>query len=1092
MKTHATSPFRILFLLLCVLSLFLLPFSYVCAQEENVVPEKEFEWEPTTPEFRGLWITRFEWPSKESAQCRQNIIDVMQHLADTNFNAAVFQVRGEAETLYPSELEPWSPLIGGKNPGFDPLELAISEAHKHGIQFHAYINPIPLISRRNSQPPEHLYWRHGPEAEDSWVCRDEEGNIMDAGRAQYYYLSPGIPDVQAYIRNVIIDVVRRYDVDGIHLDRIRYPGRQYSHDPVSKRRFYGRGNPNRKEWDDWQREQLDKLVNDLYAEIMAERPEVIVSCAAWGIYNRYHLEGYYHFSSGYHDYYQDTWQWIRLGAMDILMPMIYWDIPDPKPNYDELMKVFAEGVGAERIVGGQRLFTKSPGFQENINEIILTRKLGCPGTVLFAYSRAHSSGLMDELKKTIYQMDVSVPEFSWKTNPDTGIVMGTVVDEAGKPVVDAWISLRPEGNPGEYRRALPFRITWPSGADGRFAFLKVPPVPVKLVVQYDGVQEKVVDGIEVSPGEVQKIVVTLKGVEVAKEQVFFHIFRPDEGAETTQDVVHVLGRTHPGNHIKIGDRHVEVYSTGAFTHDNIPLETGENKIAISASTPDWSTTTTRYLTVIKKEHEREERKVAFEVKEPSANLSLMAGDVLEIRAVGPKGQQGGASCWNGKVKLDLEESTDADGNPTGEYRAMYRIPSGFSAKPSPVSVWLEEEKGLRGFLKKKEHKAESKGIIEVWAESKVLIAQAKEERTGISFGTHYVRLGGPYLSEVPEGTRMEVVGKRGDDYKVRLSASLSGWVSSSEVDLLPEYTPPPRAFFTYCIIDGDEKYDTLWIPLKEKVVFSITPETQPQNCLYIDFFNTHYGTTWFSHKSGAKVMGFVTGEQIEDEWYRLTVPLHCKQIWGWWVERDDNGLTVYIKRPPKIDEVAESPLSGLVFGLEAGHGGRDSGAVGLMGTKEKTINVNAVNALTKALEERGAKVVHMRPGDSQPRFKTRIQYAIDADADFIITVHANAAGSSGGFLRVSGTSTYYKYEHCALPAKLIYDELLKLDWGEFGVVGNFNYAPLRYTEIPAILIEQAFMSNPYDEARLLDPEYQKEQAEVVIKAMEQFIEMVKE
>ena len=75
---------------------------------------------------------------------------------------------------------------------------------------------------------------------------------------------------------------------------------------------------------------------------------------------------------------------------------------------------------------------------------------------------------------------------------------------------------------------------------------------------------------------------------------------------------------------------------------------------------------------------------------------------------------------------------------------------------------------------------------------------------------------------------------------------------------------------------------------------------------------------------------------------------------------------------------------------------------------------------------------------------------------------------------------------------MIYDELLALGWGEFGVVGNFNYAPLRYTEIPAILIEQAFMSNPYDEARLLDPEYQEQQAEAVVKAMETFFEMFKE
>ena len=135
----------------------------------------------------------------------------------------------------------------------------------------------------------------------------------------------GIPAVHVYLRKVILDLVRRYDVDGVHFDRIRYPGKEYSHDKISQRRFGGRGNPNRKEWEDWRREQLDKLINDVAAEIREVKPGVMISCAAWGIYNRNHIPGYEGFSSGFHDYGQDTWNWVRLGAMDVLMPMIYWD-----------------------------------------------------------------------------------------------------------------------------------------------------------------------------------------------------------------------------------------------------------------------------------------------------------------------------------------------------------------------------------------------------------------------------------------------------------------------------------------------------------------------------------------------------------------------------------------------------------------------------------------------------------------------------------------------------------------------------------------------------------------------------------------------
>ena len=131
-------------------------------------------------------------------------------------------------------------------------------------------------------------------------------------------------------------------------------------------------------------------------------------------------------------------------------------------------------------------------------------------------------------------------------------------------------------------------------------------------------------------------------------------------------------------------------------------------------------------------------------------------------------------------------------------------------------------------------------------------------------------------------------------------------------------------------------------------------------------------------------------------------------------------------------------------------------------------------------------------GDSTPTLAQRVQIAIEANADFIISMHANAASTARGFNRVSGTSTYYKYKHCALPAKLIYDELLKLGWNEFGAVGNFNYYPLRNTRIPAVLVEQAFMTHPYDEARLLDPDYQAQQAEAIVAGIEKFLRTVKE
>ncbi|HNT33792.1 MAG TPA: family 10 glycosylhydrolase, partial [bacterium] len=510
-------------------------------------------------EIRGVWVTRFEWTSEDPEICKENIREIFSSLGESNFNTALFQVRGSAETLYPSTLEPWSRLLGEKDPGFDPMQMAIDEARKNGVAIHAYINPMPLRETRWTEPPKdpkHIYHSHGPNSPDSWLCVDANGT---PNTSEYYYMSAGIPEVQAYLRTVIMDLVRRYDLDGIHLDRIRYPGPEYSHDPVSKSRFRGRGNPNKLEWSDWQREQLDKFINDLAAEIRAEKPNVLLSCSAWGIYNRYHLDGYWNFSSGYHDYYQDTWNWCRLGAMDFLVPMIYWNMPEPKPNYDELVKDFVKGVGGDHLVGGQRIFSAT----ENANQITFTREAGALGTVMFSHSSARRRGIMDACKETLYQEKAEVPTFKRVTEPESGTILGTVTAEDGKPLVDAWVTLRAsEGSRG--RRFGGGSRTWTSGADGRFAFLNVMPGNAQVRVSYPGASEILSETLEIKAGAVTKIDITVPDAKTVREEPFIDILSPSDGLETTDSVIHLLGRTSPDCHVTVMDSTVEVYSTGAF------------------------------------------------------------------------------------------------------------------------------------------------------------------------------------------------------------------------------------------------------------------------------------------------------------------------------------------------------------------------------------------------------------------------------------------------------------------------------------------------------------------------------------------------
>ncbi len=529
-------------------------------------------------EIRAIWFTRFEWAVPNSEKCKENIINGMKEIADANFNLVFFQIRGAAEALYRSPYEVWSPLLDGKDPGFDPLEFAIKEAHKRGLSLHAYVNVYTLVLNKYAPPmnKNHLFYKHGPNTSDPWICIDENGKIMDVKKAGYYYLSPGIPQVQAYLRKVICDIVKRYDVDGIHLDRVRYPGPNYSHDSISEKRFIGRGNPENLDWCDWEREQVTKFVNDLYAQIKLIKKNVQLTSAVWGIYSRYHIKGYEDFSSGYHDYYQDSWKWIKIGAMDYIVPMIYWNIPDPKPNYDELLQDFINGVGKDNVIGGQRLYGKWDPL-ENIAEIAISRELGIIGTCWFSYSSAKSKKAFSMIKESLYKEKSSLPQ----PKLNGGIICGYVYDKDGNPICDAWVKLKPV----KFSDNEIFSKIWTTSADGFFAFLKVPSVEFKVIIEYPYFDKKELGPFKLGKDEIKQIEVKLN---VSKKDIslpFFKILNPITN-KVTSEYINILGRTRVGNKVFINGEEVKVFPTGAFAKDKIKLMPGKNPIDIKVVSPE--------------------------------------------------------------------------------------------------------------------------------------------------------------------------------------------------------------------------------------------------------------------------------------------------------------------------------------------------------------------------------------------------------------------------------------------------------------------------------------------------------------------------
>lgn len=433
------------------------------------------------PELRGAWVSRFDWVvSKDGTRrgefdanaSREKIISFMQSAKDLNLNAIFFQVRGDATTFYPSKLEPWSRMVGGKDPGFDPLRLAIDEAHKRGIELHAYVNPCP-VTEEGGPPADknHIWYKHCVDGMSPNWRVFADGKPAEA--SEYIWFNPNLPEVQTYIRTVMVDLVERYrDLDGIHFDRIRLPSDNVSDDPWSKERFAGPANPDKLEYNPWQASNISRMITDIYGAVNGVNPKIKVSAAVWGIYDKTrmpqsndHAVGYSWTSSGLHNYMQDSVGWINAGSMDALVPMIYWNMGGQKPDYDELLLAFVSSIHNGRFVyGGQRVF--SP--EEMLREVVATNLIGAQGTVPFTLGRIARPDMSEFYKKNIYPEPAPVPAMPWKTNPKTGMLLITVRDAQGKPVTDAIVKLA-----GRKSVAL-------SSADGFCAILNVEPGEAQL------------------------------------------------------------------------------------------------------------------------------------------------------------------------------------------------------------------------------------------------------------------------------------------------------------------------------------------------------------------------------------------------------------------------------------------------------------------------------------------------------------------------------------------------------------------------------------------------------------------------------------
>jgi uncharacterized lipoprotein YddW (UPF0748 family) len=373
---------RLLFLLTVTLFPSLLP-----AQPLFVVPPKR--------EVRAVWLATaagLDWPKTyDSREQQSSLRKIVQDLRAANFNTIFFQVRARGDAYYRSRFEPWAEnLTGmmGQDPGWDPLAFLVNEAHRYGIEVHAWINVCKVRSALNV-PSSPL---HPVRAYPEWV-------VPYAGE---YWLDPGIPEVRAYLINVVMDIVRNYDVDGINFDYVRYPGHDFA-DEDSYRRYGGL-----MDRDSWRLQNIGRFVTEIYDRATMLKPMLKVGSSPVGVAA---TEGERESRIQLQSYYQDAPTWLRLRKQDYISPQVYWDIGASKsdPDFAQLVRRWRSFSSGRHMYAGIAAY-KPEVAREITAEIDTARSNGAEGQSYFRYENIQAPGLFGMR----YLTPANIPPMPWK------------------------------------------------------------------------------------------------------------------------------------------------------------------------------------------------------------------------------------------------------------------------------------------------------------------------------------------------------------------------------------------------------------------------------------------------------------------------------------------------------------------------------------------------------------------------------------------------------------------------------------------------------------------------------------------------------
>jgi len=406
-------------------------------------------------EFRGIWVasvSNIDWPSRQglsAAQQQAEFVRLLDQMQALNLNALILQVRPAGDALYASPYEPWSSWLTGtqgQSPGYDPLEFAIRESRKRNIEVHAWFNPY----RARVSPNEALAANHVSQRYPQYTYR--YGNQL--------WLDPGAKAVQDWTYNVILDVVNRYDIDGVHLDDYFYPypqsGVSFPDSPTYTAYKQAGGSLSLA---DWRRDNVNQLVQRLATGIRGTKPHVKFGISPFGIYRPGQPAGIQGLDQ-YNALYADPKLWLQRGWVDYLAPQLYWRIDPPQQSYARLLDWWSQQNSLGRHIYAGNYLSQLDGKNwtktEFERQVALSRQKAAQnslGNIFFSAKvlRDNRLGINETFKTSLYTSPVLPPPMPWLDNtppaPPTGVQArsGQMTWNPGTGDVRSWTLYRQQG-----------------------------------------------------------------------------------------------------------------------------------------------------------------------------------------------------------------------------------------------------------------------------------------------------------------------------------------------------------------------------------------------------------------------------------------------------------------------------------------------------------------------------------------------------------------------------------------------------------------------------------------------------------------------